>query len=269
MKTAKACAALALTALLAAASAGCLYINIGDGKTVMGSGRIETLDVPMENAPAGVDNQSSIDVVIDPSLEGKAVIEGDSSLIGYVKLEQDSAGTLYVDYEAGINIVNVNSMTVRIPAPQGGRIIVNGSGDMTQAGGTLTGGDFDVRVNGSGDISLNLEASGLYVDANGSGDADISAQTDAAVINLDGSGTVSLSGSSQTLDLSSTGSGDFNGFDFAVRDASVSLHGSGGADVCVTGALKGDISGSGGITYAGSPASVEVDDNGSGGIHKR
>ena len=88
-------------------------------------------------------------------------IKACTALIGYVDLKQNSAGVLEVDYRPDIN--SIFNITVRIPAVQGGRVAVSGSGDITQTDGTPTGNSFDVRVNGSGDISLSEQTETVIV----------------------------------------------------------------------------------------------------------
>ena len=269
MKKVKVAVALVLAMALVLALCGCVYVRIGDGKMVKGSGNVETRDFALDSALTGLDNQSSLEVIIDPSLEGKAVIEGDDNLLDYVKLEQDSAGTLVVDVEPDVSISPLKYLTVRIPAVNGGSIAVNGSGSITQENGTLKGSSFEVIINGSGSLGLILDAPSLNVDATGSGSAYVSTVSDSAVISMDGSGSVILDGSAQTLDAKVTGSGSLESFGFAVQDAQVSVSGSGSANVNAAGSLTGDIGGSGSIIYDGDPASVEVADNGSGSAAAR
>ena len=269
MKAMKVCAALVLVAMLAAALGGCLYINIGDGKAVTGSGKIETKEVELEQALTGIRSMGSIDVVIDPSLDGKAVIEGDDNLIGYVELSQNSEGVLTVDYDDGLNIMFVRRMRVHVPAMSDGTIETMGSGDISMASGTLAGSSFDIRTGGSGDISLSLEADTVTLTTNGSGDMNISVTAQMLDTASYGSGDIALSGTAQRLKASISGSGDLEAVRLETLDADVNISGSGDASVTVTGSLTGSVNGSGDLEYSGNPAGVDVSDNGSGSVHKR
>jgi DUF4097 and DUF4098 domain-containing protein YvlB len=146
---------------------------------------------------------------------------------------------------------------------------VNGSGNITQPSGTLTGDSFDILIEGSGDISLALETKKLSLEIDGSGDMDLQAAADETTVRSNGSGEITISGQAQKLDVSLSGSGAFRGFDFQAQDARVVTNGSGDANVYVTGALTGSIGGSGDITYDGDPDSVSVSDNGSGDVRPR
>ena len=251
MKQLKTLAALALTALLAATFSGCLYIRIGDGKTVTGSGNVKEQEVELKQDITGIVNDGSIDVVIDPSLDGKAVIEGDDNLIGYVELSQSGDGVLTVRYQAGFSISFAKQMRVRVPAMStGGRVETSGSGDIVMAGGTLTGDSFDVRVSGSGDIALALEA-------------------DNVSLSIGGSGTIKAAGKANRADVSVEGSGDVDASSLEAGDADVEIDGSGDVNVTVNGALTGSINGSGDLFYGGGPSSVKVHVSGSGDVHER
>ncbi len=270
MKIFKACAAVVLVALATMALAGCFYINTGEGgRLVTGSGKIGTRDVELTEALTGLVNEGSIDVVIDPALTGKAVIEGDDNLVELVELTQRGDGVVTVKYEYRTNIMTINRMLVRIPAINGGQIVINGSGDVSLASGTLSGDAFDVRVTGSGDMKLALEADGVSLSVNGSGDIDAAIAAQKLAVESRGSGDIGLSGTAARLDASISGSGELEAGRLEAQDADVNLSGSGDVRVTVTGALTGSVNGSGSLVYGGSPASVDVSDNGSGDVHAR
>lgn len=269
MRTMKTCVALVLVTVLAAALGGCLYINVGEGNGVTGSGKIETKDVTLEQALTGIRSMSSIDVIIDPALDGKAVIEGDDNLLEYVELSQSSDGVLTVDYENGLNILFARQMRVYVPALDGGEISTDGSGDISMNGGTLTGANFEIRTGGSGDISLALEADEVSLITDGSGDMDIAVKVQTLSAQSRGSGDIAVSGTAQQLHASLTGSGEFEGASLKAQDAEVNVSGSGDAYVSVSGSLTGSVSGSGSLEYMGDPASVNVSESGSGKVSKR
>lgn len=269
MRIFKACAAVMLVALATIALAGCFYINTGEGgRLVTGSGKIGTRDVELTEELTGLVNEGSIDVVIDPALTGKAVIKGDDNLIEMVELMQDG-GVVTVKYEHGLNVLAINRMLVRIPAINGGQIVINGSGDVALASGTLSGDAFDVRITGSGDMKLALEADEVSLSVNGSGDIDAAIAAQKLTVESRGSGDIGLSGTSARLDASVSGSGELEAGRLEAQDADVNLSGSGDVRVTVTGALTGSVNGSGSLVYGGSPASVDVSDNGSGDVHAR
>ncbi len=268
MKHLKACAMLLLAALAAVTLTGCIYINMG-GEAVIGNGKVETRDIDLKYEVTGIRNQSAVNVVIDMDLQGKAVFEAESNLIEIVNVSQQSDGVVTVDVKPATVITVTKPMTLRIPAMEGGRIEANGSGNITQAEGTLAGESFDVCVAGSGDIYLSLEAQRISLIINGSGDIELTAAADEASANSNGSGDIAISGETQNLDVSLNGSGNYSGFDFAAQYVHVTVNGSGDAAVYATEEVTGSIDGSGDITYDGNPQSVSISDKGSGDARER
>ena len=125
---------------------------------------------------------------------------------------------------------------------------VSGSGDVTNRG-TLKGGDVELRVSGSGEIELAMQAN----------DVDC---------RISGSGNIDLSGSGKTGSLSISGSGDLDASDFELETMSISISGSGGASVYATKELDSRISGSGTVRYKGDPDKVSNRSSGSGKLRK-
>lgn len=268
MKQLKVGVVLLLAAMLTVMLAGCFTINLNTD-SVVGNGDMDTREIALENAVTGVSNSSSIDVIIDPTLEGKAILDAESNLIDLVEVTQSSNGIVNVDMKPGVSIMIRKSMTLRIPAMAGGLIEIDGSGDVTLASGTLTGDDFNVRIAGSGDIRLALDAKTVTLAIDGSGDIELNAAADSLTARSNGSGEISVSGETGQLDVNLSGSGDFDGFGFQAQDSKVNINGSGSANVYVTGDLTGSIGGSGDITYDGNPASVSISENGSGDADPR
>jgi hypothetical protein len=216
----------------------------------------------------GVINEDSIDVVFDPSLDGRAVIRGDKELIESVELYQNSSGVLSVRFKPRHSSAGKRTL-VRIPAISGGgRIDNNGSGDILIADGTLTGYVYFINNYGSGRIRLAVDAGDVSV-CNGSGSVDITVTADKLQADLYGWADIRLSGKVGTLEARLFESGGLDAFELETGDADVDISGSGDATITVNGALTGSISGSGSIICSGTPASVKVDVSGSGGIRQQ
>ena len=249
---------------------GCISVHIGNGKMIVGNGQMETKDVSIEKDITGVYNSGSIDVVIDPKLSGEAVIEAESNIIDYVEITQDAQGSLSVSFDDDVNISLSRGVKVRIPAVTGGTIEVDGSGSITlDSAEPLTGSDFNVRIEGSGDIRLSLDAESLEAGINGSGDIDLALKARQLKAGVYGSGRIAVSGSADSADITIEGSGDFRGGDCAMQKADVSIAGSGNININVSSELTGSINGSGDVVYSGDPAKVSVSDDGSGDLIKR
>jgi hypothetical protein len=125
------------------------------------------------------------------------------------------------------------------------------------------------KTTGSGSIEYRGRADSLELKCTGSGDADLEIRTNLAEIDLTGSGNAGLRGRAERMVAAITGSGRLLAGDFLVRDAEVSLTGSGDAEVRVSGALEARTSGSGSVFYSGSPESLDFQGSGSGKMLKR
>lgn len=260
---------LFLIVSLALVFTGCLNIHIGDGQMVTGNGEMTSKTVPVEQDVTGLDNMGSIDVVIDPSLDGEAVIEGESNIIDLVAIEQNANGALTVAFKSNVSVSMSKGVTVRIPAINGGDIKSTGSGSIKLVSGEILKGDsFRVSAEGSGDITLTLDTANMEARVGGSGSLNLTAVSEQMRAGIFGSGRILMTGYADSADISVEGSGDFDGFEYALIDASVSGTGSGNINVNVSGSLSGKISGSGNVVYDGDP-SVNMTASGSGNVTKK
>ena len=83
---------------------------------------------------------------------------------------------------------------------------------------------------------------------------------------LPGSGVLRVSGTTTTLVANLSGSGDMELDALTARDATATVSGSGRVALTATGTLDATVSGSGDISYGGSPATVTKTVTGSGSI---
>lgn len=83
---------------------------------------------------------------------------------------------------------------------------------------------------------------------------------------LPGSGLLRVSGTTTTLVANLSGSGDMELDALTARDATATVSGSGRIALTATGTLEATVSGSGDISYSGSPAKVTRTVTGSGSI---
>ena len=126
------------------------------------------------------------------------------------------------------------------------RIKINGSGDV-RSKGLIKTKDFIIDINGSGDVSMELDTEDLKTSINGSGD-------------------LLISGECYSMDINVNGSGDIDASELNTGDCDIEVNGSGDSQVNVTGHLRVNINGSGDVHYLGHPKSLEVDENGSGDV---
>ena len=88
-------------------------------------------------------------------------------------------------------------------------------------------------------------------------------------VELDGSGDINVSGKTKKFAVTVSGSGNIHAKDLQAEDTSISITGSGDADVYAARKLDGAIEGSGNINYYGNPKEVSKKIDGSGDIEKK
>ncbi len=240
-------AAVLAVLVLSVGLTGCLNIQLGGGNglSVTGNGQLGTKDIPLTGAVKGARTETSINIVLDAALEGKAVLEGEANILELVTVNQ-TAGVVTVNYKPNTMIFCTRPVTLRVPLVQGGLLETTSSGSVSIAGSDVLKGDaFELRTNSSGSITVRLETKDLRATSTSSGNINVMGSADKA-----------------DIDLSSSGS--FEGFDCKMQSAHVTLSSSGSAQVNVAASLTGNISSSGNIVYEGDPANVNVSDSSSG-----
>jgi len=187
--------------------------------------------------------QGSIDLRIVPGTEQHIEVEAQSNL----------AALLSTSVENGVWTITTEEcfrakgpFVVHLTTPGLEAITVQGSGDITSLE-ALYGEELELRVQGSGDMRLELQVERLRTIVQGSGD-------------------VALSGSAENVDVRVQGSGDVRATELAATDVKVSVMGSGDVAVQCNGLLDASIMGSGDIAYRGTPTGVLQNIKGSGSI---
>lgn len=125
-----------------------------------------------------------------------------------------------------------------------------------------------LEINGSGDIHTltNLRGQKLEIKIDGSGD--LTAEVDYRLLTagIQGSGDIHLAGKADRMEVSINGSGDVKGPNMTCESTSVSINGSGDAFVNSEKYLECHINGSGDIRYTGFPTDTIFSVHGSGMI---
>jgi hypothetical protein len=127
---------------------------------------------------------------------------------------------------------------------------------------------FDHHGFGGEDVVVEASVPKLTaITASGSGDIDASdIDADAFQVRSDGSADITLAGTASSLAVDLDGSGDADLAELQAREAHVTLGGSGDADVRADQALDVVLDGSGDVRYHGDPALTKRDD-GSGDLN--
>ncbi|WP_452599797.1 head GIN domain-containing protein [Pontimicrobium sp. MEBiC01747] len=189
----------------------------------------------------------SMDFIFEKGTEGNLTLEGDSNLLDYIITEVKN-GTLVIKTKKGYTLKTGwnKQIKITIPFQDIEKISLAGSGDVITKD-TIDSKKFEVRLAGSGDITLDVNATDVSAGVSGSGD-------------------ITLKGHTTNLSATVTGSGDFHGFYLQAKNTEAKVTGSGGAEVVSTKRLKARVTGSGDIDYKGNPETKDTKVTGSGDI---
>jgi hypothetical protein len=183
---------------------------------------------------------------------------------------------------------NADKVTVYITVPDISGVSVGGSGDII--GETMIkASNLELKVSGSGSMTLEIDASGeVDADVSGSGDMNVKGKCGSfgsdvsgsgkvmlaatiageADFGISGSGRINASGSAQSVRANISGSGKVLAADLLTNKCNVRISGSGDVEINVKNELDANISGSGTVSYKGSPSKINSHASGSGTVRK-
>ena len=220
--------------------------QIFGNKKVKGNGNVTTV-TRITSDYNGIKCAGSMDYILVKGTEGKILIEGEENLLEYIITEVKD-GNLIVKTKKNANLSPSWNKTIKITIPFHDieKVSLAGSGDLWNEDKINTS-SFSVSLAGSGDVTINIDASSVKGSIAGSGD-------------------LTLKGTTNDLEAKVAGSGDFHGFGLEANNTTVSVAGSGDAQVVSNKSIKARIAGSGDIDYKGSPDKKDTKVSGSGSI---
>ncbi len=215
------------------------FIACGSIKGVNGEGPI-IKDERMLTAVNEIVLSSSVRAEVISGESQKIVVHAQANIQPVLKTTIKGE-TLTIDIEGNVSMTEDTYVLITIPQLKSAT--TNSSGSISGSG--FSGDNLKLSVSSSGDISLT----GLNYE-------DYEAK-------VSSSGDILLEGRGKKLDAETNGSGDINASGLVVDKAKATTKSSGNIMVAVGGELKAKITGSGNISYDGSPK-VDLEDDGSG-----
>lgn len=164
---------------------------------------------------------------------------------------------------------NKSDLIITMPSDKLRKVQVTGSGNITLRS-DFTGLTL-LEVKSSGNIysEKTIHASDLAIRLIGSGTIDVKDMFSKKVlVDVWGSGSVYNYGNAETLKVTVTGSGSADMGKFMAKNVEAILSGSGDIYIHVHEKLTAEITGSGAISYYGSPSAISSSVTGSGELHK-
>ncbi len=174
-------------------------------------------------------------------------LEGDEELLkNYQTTVAD--GKLIIKNDSWLKSLRRKPITVYITMPKISQLSAAGSGSIFTES-TINSDSLTLRLDGSGNIELDVQAQEVES-------------------SIHGSGEIRLRGTADRLQHTQAGSGDLNGFDLETVTSVVKISGSGNCKLLVLERLDVLISGSGKVFYRGEPKEVNQEISGSGKVIK-
>jgi hypothetical protein len=159
-----------------------------------------------------------------------------------------SNGRLVIEMKSWKKLWRPKSITAYITMPEVRALAISGSG--TIIGETrITSERLSLKVSGSGDIALEVDAKKIES-------------------KISGSGEIRLRGVARDHEYQMSGSGDLKCYELSTERSRIKISGSGKCEVSVSAQLDVKISGSGKVYYRGNPTTVNQKISGSGTIRK-
>lgn len=213
------------------------------GIGVVGNGRVLESERRV-GAFSRIDSGGSAEVRVRKGPTTRVVVTTDENVQEHFRAEV-SGGVLLLGYKPGTMITRVTKLVVDVYLPSLEGVTVSGSGDLSLVD-PFKGDSFSATISGSGSVTGSIRYG-------------------SATVRISGSGKVKLDGSCDELALAVSGSGRFDCASLTTQAATVTLSGSGDAELSVSGRLDARISGSGSVRYRGKPV-VNASVSGSGTV---
>ncbi|WP_229329628.1 head GIN domain-containing protein [Flavobacterium ammonificans] len=233
-----------LTVLLALISISIASAQNWDKEKVKENGVQTTINRATESYDK-IATTGSFNIELVSGNEGAITIKGDENIINYIVTEViDNELKVYFKKNKSYNYKQ--EITIIIPFEEISEISFTGSGNMITKNAIIAS-DFEVKMAGSGDCTLEINAKNI-------------------VANIAGSGNLNLSGTVENLEAKTAGSGDLNCDKLISQNADVAVSGKGSLEVNCTNNLIARVAGSGNIRYKGKPKTIDTKVAGSGDI---
>lgn len=218
------------------------------------------------NSVTGVEIDGSIDVEIIPSDTFMVVIVAQENIAKTIIIEE-IGDVAKIKFRQGINIIPTDVAKVIFYMPELYSVSIDGSGDVYVHKGFESNDDFELKINGSGDIVVKeIICDKFEATINGSGNLEAKVIANKLETIVRGSGDISYNGSTENHNIRISGSGDVDAFDLFTNNTHIDISGSGDAYVWADTLLDIYISGSGNVTYKGNPE-LTINTPGSGNVN--
>jgi Protein of unknown function (DUF2807). len=178
-------------------------------------------------------------------------ITADSNLLPYITTSV-SGSTLTIGVEPFTNIVSASELRYDVTLPDLSGVSISGACDASME--AFQGSSFSGSISGAGSMSAaSLSYGTIRLSSTGAGSFTAAVAADSLGLEVSGSGGASLSGTAASASISISGAGGVSAKGLSVDSASVTITGTGSAELRVAKSLSATVSGVGSVRYWGSP----------------
>lgn len=221
----------------------CLCACEGEAEREKGNGIIvsENRSVRSFNAIA---SNGNFEIILQEASQPGVQVIGDENLMPFIDIDVDDR-TLTLN--SSRPITSDEGIKIYVSYKNLNRIDIGGANKVT-AENPVRERSLDIEISGASMVDLNLDVRNLDM-------------------NLSGAGFVTLSGRARNQNIEMSGVGNLEASELISERCRIAISGLGGAEVHVTESLEADVSGVGGVEYAGNPAEVQSNVSGLGKVH--
>lgn len=232
-----------LSLLFVTLLSSCRYFS---GKRIRGNGQVKT-----ETRSAGsftdIDVSGAIDVYVRQDSVSSVKVETDENLLDYVEIAGNGS-VLRIQPRKGTNLRPTHGIKVYVSNLAYKQFEASGACNIYGENKIKTAETLSIDLSGASDISMELAAPEVKVDATGAGKA-------------------TLKGETRDLSLHGTGATDFRCYELLSENCRVRLSGAGEAQVFASVKLDVHVSGAADVKYKGNAAVVQ-EISGAGSVKK-
>ncbi|OQV21618.1 hypothetical protein BV898_04518 [Hypsibius exemplaris] len=183
----------------------------------------------------GIYNAGPFEVIVNFGVKEAVVVEADAAVIAYIETVVEPSLVLAIRFSDTFpgSINSQGPLRVTVTARSLKTLTVVGSGPIVVQG-TLKANDFQLEIDGSGDVTAAL-------------------QVNNANLVLTGSGNFFASGKAKNVNINVSGSGNVNGQALLAQQGNIAIYASGNVALYCEHDLTVWITGSGSLQYGGNP----------------
>lgn len=215
-------------------------------KQITGNGNIETQDREITHA-GRIKLAGSYDVEITQGPETSVKVEADENILPFLIVHEED-GFLVIKSKNHVRFSTEHAIKIFITTNKLEKIHLAGSGNIIGKTKFTGSNKLDLKIAGSGDITLEVNSPEIEAE-------------------IAGSGSITLKGETRDETIRISGVGDYNAEELKAENAVVKIAGSGDVKVFADKTLEVNIAGVGSVYYKGS-ASVKQKVAGSGEVKK-